>query len=156
MKMIYSDHMSWWWLLAIALMHAFPKRLGPPVKVWWRHCENYCPHKSEPGTISLQISQTITVPVGEMGKKSSLEVDPSITKTTSGQREQLEVVQIGSLLGRAVPLTMIDTSLSLARFQCQILHLKPSESLTPHNLSQVKCVSFYEGPFVRSFMMHNR
>ena len=30
------------------------------MKVWWRHCENYCLHKSETSTISLQISQTIT------------------------------------------------------------------------------------------------
>ena len=186
--------MSWWWLPPIHLMHAFPKRLWPPVKVWWRHCENYCPaHKSEPGTISLQISQTITIPVGETDKKTNLEADPSIrktnrvdrvgqlkvvqigslvgtpyqasqfimslylylslcvfchcycyvdtavswTKSSVGRVGQLELVQIGSLPGRPVPLTMIDTSLSLARFQCQILHLKPSGSTTSHNLKQV-------------------
>ena len=79
-----------------------------------------------------------------MGKKSSLESDwhggcPS-QKLLVG-REQLEVVQIGSLLGRPVPLTMIDTSLSLARFLCQILHLKPSESHTTSTRS-VGRVSF--------------
>ena len=78
---------------------------------------------------------------------------PQVVPACRGQRavggglSKLEVVQIGSLPGRAVPLTMIDTSLSLARFQCQILHLKQSESHTTSTRS-VGWVSFLGGGYL--------